>query len=209
MYIIAHKTRGLTVVVLVTGPLESTPIDDVAYETFNAWGVGAKGKDDGVLLVVSPEDRKIRIETGKGVGGAITDVQASHINRDIIGPELANGNVYVALNRGTGAILSALAKEAPDPATPAPRRKTALENPLVLGGLGALVVVIIVLCIVSRTFRVFFFGFLRIFGFLLELLGVFRGGGGGGGGSSYGGGGGKSGGGGSSAGEPAETAPGR
>ena len=88
----ARKTRGYAVVVLVAGPLEGTPIEDVAYDTFNTWGVGEKGKDDGVLLVVAPHDRKIRIETGKGVGGALPDLAVSRINREIIGPGLAAGH---------------------------------------------------------------------------------------------------------------------
>jgi len=191
----ARRTRGLTVVVLVAGPLDPAQgtIDDVAYEAFNTWGVGAKGKDDGVLLVVAPTDRKLRIETGKGVGGALTDVQSSHINRDIIGPELRAGRVYNALDRGTDAILEALAKDAPAPA-PVARRKSPLENPVVVAVIVVVVLLVIVLSIVSRTFRTFFFAFLRIFWFLLS---VFSGRGGGGGGG-YTGGGGRSGGGGSS-----------
>jgi len=194
----ARKSHGPAVVVLVVGPLEGTPIDDVAYEAFNTWGVGAGGKDDGVLLVVAPSDRKIRIETGKGVGGALTDVQSSHINRDIIGPRLAKGDTYGALDRGTDAILEALAKDptlekkpgAPDPTA----KKSPLQNPLVLGGIAIVLVVVIGLAIVSRTFRMMLFGFLRILFFFLQIFG----GRGGGGGSSYGGGGGRSGGGGSS-----------
>jgi len=195
----ARRTRGLTVVVLVAGPLDpgqggpAGTIDDLAYEAFNAWGVGAKGKDDGVLLVVAPTDHKLRIETGKGVGGALTDVQSSHINRDIIGPELRAGRVYNALDRGTDAILEALAKDAPA-AAPAARKKSPLENPIVIVVIVVVALLVIVLSIVSRTFRTFFFAFLRIFWFLFSIFSG-RGGGGGGG---YGGGGGRSGGGGSS-----------
>ncbi len=194
----ARKSKGPAVAVLVVGPLDGTPIEDVAYQTFNTWAVGASGKDDGVLLVVAPSDRKIRIETGKGVGGALTDVQSSHINREIIGPALAKGDTYGALDRGTDAILSALAK---DPSLETPpdqqlktKKKSPLQNPLVIGGIVLALVVIIGLSIVSRTFRMMLFGFLRILFFFLSVFG----GRGGGGGSSYGGGGGKSGGGGSS-----------
>lgn len=193
----ARKSGVGAVVVFVTAPLDGVPIEDVAYETFNAWGVGKSGRDDGVLLVVSPADRKLRIETGKGVGGAITDVQSSHINRDVIGPELAAGHTYAALDRGTDAILELLRADAPAPKAPV-AKKSPFSNPFVIGGIVAFVVLLIVLNIVSETFRRGFFAFLQIFTFVLELLGIFGGGGGGGGGGGYRGGGGKSGGGGSS-----------
>lgn len=197
----ARKTKGPAVVVLLVGPLDGTPIEDVAYTAFNTWGVGASGKDDGVLLVVAPSDRKLRIETGKGVGGALTDVQSSHINREIIGPALAKGDTYGALDRGTDAILAALAKdpslETPPGAQAQPRNKSPFENPIVIGVIVLVLIVVVALSIVSRTFRMMLFGFLRILFFFLSVFGG-RGGGGGGGGSSYGGGGGRSGGGGSS-----------
>lgn len=194
----ARKSGAGAVVVFVTAPLDGVPIEDVAYDTFNAWGVGASGKDDGVLLVVSPADRKLRIETGKGVGGAITDVQSSHINRDVIGPELAAGHTYAALDHGTDAILALLRADAPPPVAPV-AKKSPFSNPFVIGGIVAFVVLLIVLNIVSETFRRGFFAFLQIFAFILDILSALGGGGGGGSsGGGYRGGGGKSGGGGSS-----------
>ena len=151
-----------------------------------------------MLLVVAPSDRKLRIETGKGVGGALTDVQTSHINRDIIGPALAQGDVYGALERGTDSILSALAKEAEgQPPRQKVRKKSPFENPLVIGSIVGVLALVSFLAIVSRTFRTGLFAFLRIFFFFLQIFGIF-GGRGGGGGGGYGGGGGRSGGGGSS-----------
>lgn len=192
----ARKNHGPAVVVLVAGPLDGTPIEDVAYEAFNQWGVGAQGKDDGVLLVVAPSDRKIRIETGKGVGGALTDVQTSQINREIIGPALAAGDTYGALDRGTDAILEALAADPSLETKPGAQKppKSPAQNPLVIGAVVLGLLVVIILSIVSSTFRAIFFTILRVLFFFAGS----GGGGGGGGGGSYGGGGGRSGGGGSS-----------
>src|SRR6476469_1676280 len=53
---------GFALVVLITD-LNGEDISDVAYTSFNTWGVGDKGKDNGVLLVIAPKDRKVRIET--------------------------------------------------------------------------------------------------------------------------------------------------
>ncbi|HEU4538739.1 MAG TPA: TPM domain-containing protein, partial [Polyangiaceae bacterium] len=79
------------VAVFVARSLEGHPIEDVAYATFNRWKVGEAGKDNGVLLVIAPAERKVRIETGKGVGGELTDLQASEIVRQRISPRLAAG----------------------------------------------------------------------------------------------------------------------
>ncbi len=73
------KNTKNEIAVLLIDNFGDSNIEDVAYQTFNKWGVGKKGLDNGVLLVVSKGNRKIRIETGKGVGGKLTDLQASDI----------------------------------------------------------------------------------------------------------------------------------
>jgi uncharacterized protein len=74
-----RKRTSYAIVVFVAGSLQGESIEDAAYTAFNTWGIGDKGKDNGVLLLIAPTERKIRIETGKGAGGAITDLQASDI----------------------------------------------------------------------------------------------------------------------------------
>ena len=88
-------------------------VADVAYETFNTWHVGSKQGDDGVLLVIAPAEHMTRIETGKGVGGALTDLDSSHINREIINPRLKAGDYYGAIDQGTDAILKTLVSGTP------------------------------------------------------------------------------------------------
>jgi uncharacterized protein len=188
---------GFAIVALVTGPLQGEPIEDVAYSAFNTWQIGAKGKDDGVLIVVAPGDRRVRIETGKGVGGALTDLQSNDIIRNDMSPLLQQGRLRDAIEVGANAVATALVAGTPGgtatrTATPAPPM-SALTMGLVAGG----ILLIIVLLIVSPTFRSMFFGLLQIF-FLFGGRGGRGGGGGGGGGSGYSGGGGQSGGGGSS-----------
>ena len=104
----ARQQTGFAVVVFVPASLEGEDIADVAYTTFNAWGVGTKKGDDGVLLVIAPQEKKTRIETGKGVGGALTDLQSSHINREVINPLLKQGQYFEAIDKGTDAILHEL-----------------------------------------------------------------------------------------------------
>lgn len=63
-------------------------IEDVANATFKAWGIGKRGLDNGCLIVVAIKERKSRIETGKGVEGEVTDLQASDILKKNLNPHL-------------------------------------------------------------------------------------------------------------------------
>jgi uncharacterized protein len=102
------------IAVLVTKSLEGDPIEDVAYRTARTWKVGQKGKDNGVLLVIAPTERKIRIETGKGVGGQLTDLQSNEIIRTKIAPRLKEERFGDAVNDGVDAIIHDLG----DPTAP-------------------------------------------------------------------------------------------
>lgn len=208
-----RKQAGFAIVVFVLPRLpEGLSIEDVGYQAGNAWGVGSKRGDDGVLLIATLEDRHLRIETGKGVGGALTDLESSRINREIVGPAMKEGRTYDAMDRGVDAIVKALVEGSPngtsepgrDPAA-GRRNKTVEAKPATTadfvkaGIIGLVIVGVIVLAIVSPAFREILFW--------VFLFGRFGGGGGGGGGrrdddddggSGYGGGGGSFGGGGSS-----------
>ena len=197
-----RRAKGPGIVVFIVASLDGTPMEDVAYETFNAWGVGGSGKDDGVLLVIALKERKVRIETGQGAGGALTDLQSNDIIREVIGPALNEKAYLRAIDQGTSEIAAAFMGEAPPSTGEVPRRPVrgppqakpvSLMHVALLAGL---LIAFIVLCAVSPGFRRFVF-----FLFEMMMFSGFRGGGGGGygggdgGGSGYGGG--RSGGGGS------------
>jgi uncharacterized protein len=191
-----RQQSGNAIVVFVIGSLEGEPIEDVGYTVGNAWKVGEKDKDNGVLLLIAPNERKVRIETGRGVGGGLTDLQSNDIIRNVIAPLLQQDRFRDAVDAGTTAIAKALGGEAPmKPSVgrrgPPPRQQpTGIPLPALIA-LG----VVVLLAIVSRTFR-------QILWWVVTAM-LFRGGGGGGGssgggGSGYSGGGGSFGGGGSS-----------
>lgn len=190
-----RKQTGFAIVAFVAPTLEGLPIDDVAYDTFNTWKIGDEGKDNGVLLVLAPNERKSRIETGKGVGGEITDLESIEILRTYVTPAMRDGDIPRAVDTGTEAIQKALSDELPPSAAPPPtaQEQGPPESPfpswIVMVGIGLLAL----LSIVSPTARYILFGLLQTFLFM-------RGGGGGGrggfGGGGYSGGGGRSGGGG-------------
>ncbi|MCC6554808.1 MAG: TPM domain-containing protein [Polyangiaceae bacterium] len=183
-----RQRTGFEIVVFLAGSLEGETIEDVAYETFNAWGIGRERLDNGVLLVIAPAERRVRIETGQGVGGALTDLESNDIIRRQIAPRLREGRFRDAVDQGTQAIADALVADTPGAKPPPPRAPDAVTV-----GVGAgVLLLVIVLSIISPAFRAMLW-------FLLQAILWSRGGGGGGGGGSgYRGGGGRSGGGGSS-----------
>jgi len=194
-----RKQTGFAIVALVVGSLADASIEDVAYAAFNAWKIGDQGKDNGVLVVVAPVERKVHIETGKGVGGALTDLQANDIIRTTMGPLLAQGRIADAIDAGTAAIAVALMQDAPA-VKPAPRRgMSAMKLGFLVGAL-AVGALILILSIVSPAFRTKVGPLGNALGLvgkvLVGIVSLFGGKKGGGGGSA--GGGGKSGGGGSS-----------
>lgn len=127
--ITAYRNRtGNEIAVLLTRSLEGKTIEDVAYETFNTWGIGKKGLDNGVLLVIAPNERKIRIETGKGVGDRLTDIHCAMILDERVGPLLRIERYRDAIEAAIEAIEALLDGKAM-PALPA----SLVEMPLVPG----------------------------------------------------------------------------
>ncbi|WP_428666410.1 TPM domain-containing protein [Runella sp.] len=90
------------VIVKTTGDY---PIGDYAFELGRRWGVGQKDKDNGLVLLWAPQDRKIFIATGRGLEGAIPDVIAKRIIREVITPEFKAEMYYRGLDRGTDEII--------------------------------------------------------------------------------------------------------
>ena len=73
-------------VVATVPSLEGRTIEDYGYRLGREWGIGQKGKDDGVILLVAPNERKVRIETGYGARVFLTDAVSSVIIREAILP---------------------------------------------------------------------------------------------------------------------------
>lgn len=99
---------GHQIAIYIPASLEGETIEDVSYATAKAWGGGRKDADDGVLIVWAPSERQVRIETGKGVGGDLTDVESFHIIRDVMGPHLKANRYRQGLEAGADAIMKAL-----------------------------------------------------------------------------------------------------
>ena len=103
-----RQTSGPQVAVLTVSSTGNQSIEDFSIDVARKWGLGDKTRDDGVLLVIAFDDRTLRIETGSGIEGELTDVEAGRIIDAIIAPQLKAGNPDADALDGASAITSEL-----------------------------------------------------------------------------------------------------
>lgn len=105
----AHeRAHGNQVAVLTVPSIGDASIEDYAHTVFNAWGLGQKGRNNGVLLVVAPTERRMRIEVGYGLEGTLTDALASRIIRHRLTPYFKSGDFNRGIEEGVHSILAVL-----------------------------------------------------------------------------------------------------
>ncbi len=100
--------EGAQVVVWVGALPDGATIEDWSAKTFAAWGLGRKGKDDGVALFVFPAQRTLRIEVGYGLEGVLTDAAADRILRERFAPRARAGDGDGAVTAAVDGIVSTL-----------------------------------------------------------------------------------------------------
>lgn len=106
-----EKKTGVEIAVVTVKSLDGRPIEDYAVDLYAAWGIGKKGKDEGALILVAPADRKVRIEVGYGLEGAINDALAGRIIRDAMIPFFKEGDFTRGIVAGTQAVAAIALKE--------------------------------------------------------------------------------------------------
>ena len=216
-----ERTDSTQVVVLTIPSLEGEPLEDYSVKVAQAWGIGQKGKDNGVLLLVSKNDRKVRIEVGYGLEGQLTDALTGRIIDHAIVPAFKAGNFDAGIESGVASIIEAARGEYQAP--PETRKSSGHDDNAFFGLFILAMILTALLSGLPALARAGIFGvampvlgaffalplamlaLLLVGGVVLGLVGpfLFRGGRGGrggfyiGGGGSSGGGGGFSGGGGS------------
>lgn len=119
-------TDQLVVVTLPT--LEGYDIADYGYQLGRHWGIGQKEANNGALLIVAPNDRLVRIETGYGLEGIITDAFASIVIRNDILPAFREGNYYGGIDKGVDALSTQLTLDPEEAAARAAEMQAAAEN---------------------------------------------------------------------------------
>jgi uncharacterized protein len=95
-------------VVATVSSLEGDAIEDYGYQLGRAWGVGLKDASNGVILLIAPNERKIRIEVGYGLEGVLTDAYSSVIINTKIRPAFKAGDMPGGIDAGTDAIMELL-----------------------------------------------------------------------------------------------------
>lgn len=184
-----HQTGKSQIQVLIVPTLDGEPIEQASIKVVDQWKLGGQKTDNGVLLLVAVQDKKIRIEVGQGLEGDLPDAIASRIVRQVISPLFKQGRFAEGIAQG---VLQILQKVAPEFAegtvpveSPSKRQKIHLGNKEVI----ALIILFVLFSILGRFggggrgFRGGYGG-----GFGGGGLGGFGGGGGSGGWSGGGGG---------------------
>jgi uncharacterized protein len=96
------------VVVLTVASLEGEVLEEYSIRVAQNWKLGQKGKDNGVLLLVARDDRKVRIEVGRGLEGDLTDATCGAIIRKEIIPRFKQGNYDAGVTGGVESMLAAI-----------------------------------------------------------------------------------------------------
>ena len=102
------QANGTQLVVVTLPTLNGYPIEYYGYQLGRHWGIGQKGKNNGVLLIVDAGEKRMRIEVGYGLEGTLTDAQSVLIIHDVIAPHFRSGDYAGGITAGTDAILSVL-----------------------------------------------------------------------------------------------------
>lgn len=118
--------KGSQIAVLVVPSTQPEAIEQFSIRVVDAWKLGRKGVDDGVLLLVAKDDRRLRIEVGRGLEGVIPDAAARRIVAETITPRFKAGDYYGGIDAGVDRLVAVIGGEPlPEPAERSP-----------LGGLG-------------------------------------------------------------------------
>ena len=115
----AHEQATSNQVVVVTlKTLRGDDISDYGYQLGRHWAIGQKGKNNGVLLIVAPNEKKMRIQVGYGLEGVLTDAESRVIIERVIKPPFRQGDYEQGIRAGVNAIFAALGGEFQAPPSP-------------------------------------------------------------------------------------------
>jgi uncharacterized protein len=181
-----ENKSGIQLVVATVPSLEGEEIEPYANKLFRAWKLGEKTKNNGVLLLVAPKERRVRIEVGYGLEKTLTDALTKIIITNAIAPRFKAGDFSGGVSRGVDDIITVLTTDASEwqkrPSVRVDReQKTDVGVWLLLGAL----FVFIAALLVSPSLRAFVFGMLASRALSGGRHGGFYGGGGYSGGGSF------------------------
>jgi uncharacterized protein len=118
-----EQSDSTQLVVLTIPSLQGEALEDFSIKVAEAWKIGQKGKDNGIILLVASQERKIRIEVGRGLEGRLTDLTAGRIIDLVIKPRFKRGDYDGGFIAGVHALVDATRGEFKAEGRPAPVRK--------------------------------------------------------------------------------------
>ncbi|NQT25839.1 TPM domain-containing protein [candidate division KSB1 bacterium] len=106
------RETGAEIAVVTIRSLGGMDIESFATNLYAAWGIGVQGEDNGVLLLLAVQDRKVRIEVGYGLEPILPDGKTGGILDDFVLSDLRDGNYGAGLSQGLAAVAGVIAKDA-------------------------------------------------------------------------------------------------
>jgi len=103
-----EQRKGSQIVVLITGTTFPEPIESYSIRVADAWKIGRKGVNDGILVVVAKSDRVMRLEVGYGLEGAIPDAVARRLIDEVFIPGFREGHFYEGLSAGIDRMIKVI-----------------------------------------------------------------------------------------------------
>ena len=137
-----ERTDSTQVVILTIPSLEGLAIEDYSIKVAEAWKVGQKGRDNGILFIVASQERKMRIEVGRGLEGKLTDLTAGRIIDLVVKPRFKRGDFNGGFVAGVAALIDATKGEfKADDAKPSQKKRSfsPLLTILLFGGISLLI----------------------------------------------------------------------
>lgn len=124
------------IAVLIIPTLDGVPKEDYGHDVFNAWGVGKKGKDNGVLFLIAMEEHETRIDVGYGLEGRLTDLLTSKLqdrNNSIMSQKFRDGDFAGGINTVIDGVIAIIGGDENPPQA----------EPVSTSGIGKLILIII------------------------------------------------------------------
>ena len=140
-----EQATGAQVVVLTIPSLEGEPIGDFAIQVAEAWKLGRAEVDDGVIFLVAPNDRRMRIEVGYGLEATLTDATANRILDELVTPHFRAGDMAAGIAIGAEAIARVVeGSELPAPSRAARSGKKKSSGAIVFFALAFVLVILVI-----------------------------------------------------------------
>ncbi len=144
--LLAHEQATGEQVVVVTLPnLQGTGIEDYGYQLGRLWRIGQRERNNGALLIVARDERKVRIEVGYGLEDRLTDAQCALIINQLIVPQFKRDHVSSGISAGVDAILDVLGGSAVEKAASA--GDFGSRHPVLIG---LLMVLFVLICVIMQ-----------------------------------------------------------